>query len=276
MVSGCSPAARHPWRGFHAYGVHRNMGGWRNWSQNLLNGPPLPAPPTFTGWLSPGLRRCDLLEGGTMTERFPSYDVLAKRITPSWNEMTRHVIDERLALPREPRFFTPDEWQTLEVICGRIVPQPADGRRFRSPRWSTRSSTKTAATAIATTACRRCARLGRGVSQASTPRRGAGTMSASRGSTAPSKTRCCTRVQEGKIPGDWGGMPPTVFLPSDCCSTSSPSITPSDRLERNRLWRTGEPARLCPHGSRPTRSVGGDRSQARRRGGSSQAKCQHR
>lgn len=35
--------------GFHAYGVSRNMGGWRNWSQNVLNGPPLPAPPSFAG-----------------------------------------------------------------------------------------------------------------------------------------------------------------------------------------------------------------------------------
>ena len=24
--------------GFHAYGVSRNMGGWRNWSQNILTG----------------------------------------------------------------------------------------------------------------------------------------------------------------------------------------------------------------------------------------------
>lgn len=35
--------------GFHAYGVSRNMGGWRNWSQNVLNGPPIPAPPSFAG-----------------------------------------------------------------------------------------------------------------------------------------------------------------------------------------------------------------------------------
>lgn len=35
--------------GFHAYGVSRNMGGWRNWTQNILNGPPLPAPPSFAG-----------------------------------------------------------------------------------------------------------------------------------------------------------------------------------------------------------------------------------
>ena len=41
--------------GFHAYGVSRNMGGWRNWRQNLLNGPPIPAPPAFTALALSGL-----------------------------------------------------------------------------------------------------------------------------------------------------------------------------------------------------------------------------
>ncbi len=41
--------------GFHAYGIGRNMGGWRNWRQNLLSGPPLPAPPAFTGLAVAGL-----------------------------------------------------------------------------------------------------------------------------------------------------------------------------------------------------------------------------
>lgn len=41
--------------GFHAYGISRNMGGWRNWRQNLLAGPPLPAPPAFTGLAIVGL-----------------------------------------------------------------------------------------------------------------------------------------------------------------------------------------------------------------------------
>jgi hypothetical protein len=40
---------------FHAYGISRNMGGWRNWRQNLLAGPPLPAPPAFTGLALAGL-----------------------------------------------------------------------------------------------------------------------------------------------------------------------------------------------------------------------------
>jgi hypothetical protein len=48
--------------GFHAWGVHRNMGGWRNWRQNLLAGPPLPAPPSFTGLALGGLATLHLQE----------------------------------------------------------------------------------------------------------------------------------------------------------------------------------------------------------------------
>ncbi|MBV9747981.1 MAG: hypothetical protein JO157_04120 [Acetobacteraceae bacterium] len=48
--------------GFHVYGVGRAMGGWRNWSQNVLNGPPIPAPPSFTGLAIAGLAALDLLE----------------------------------------------------------------------------------------------------------------------------------------------------------------------------------------------------------------------
>ena len=47
--------------GFHAIGVARNMGGWRNWTQNLQAGPPLPAPPAFTGLALAGLAALGLL-----------------------------------------------------------------------------------------------------------------------------------------------------------------------------------------------------------------------
>ncbi|HET8553493.1 MAG TPA: hypothetical protein VFL78_01605 [Rhodanobacteraceae bacterium] len=47
---------------FHVFGIHRMMGGWRNWSQNLLNGPPVPAPPSFTGLALAGLAALGLLE----------------------------------------------------------------------------------------------------------------------------------------------------------------------------------------------------------------------
>jgi len=48
--------------GFHIYGVSRNMGGFYNWSQNLLNGPPVPAPPSFTGVAVAGLAAVKLME----------------------------------------------------------------------------------------------------------------------------------------------------------------------------------------------------------------------
>ena len=48
--------------GFHLRGVARQMGGWRNWTQNLLNGPPIPAPPSFTGLAMAGLAALGLME----------------------------------------------------------------------------------------------------------------------------------------------------------------------------------------------------------------------
>ncbi len=48
--------------GFHAFGIARAMGGWRNWRQNLLNGPPLPAPPSFAGLAIAGLAALALIE----------------------------------------------------------------------------------------------------------------------------------------------------------------------------------------------------------------------
>lgn len=56
--------------------------------------------------------------------RYPGYDVLAKRIGPSWNEQTRRVVTRRLAIGGEPRFFTAKEFQTVTAIASRIVPQP--------------------------------------------------------------------------------------------------------------------------------------------------------
>jgi hypothetical protein len=48
--------------GFHAYGISRAMGGWRNWQQNVLDGPPLPAPPSFTALSIAGLAALRLRE----------------------------------------------------------------------------------------------------------------------------------------------------------------------------------------------------------------------
>lgn len=47
---------------FHARGIARCQGGWRNWSQNILGGPPLPAPPGFTALAVAGLAALHLRE----------------------------------------------------------------------------------------------------------------------------------------------------------------------------------------------------------------------
>ncbi|WP_426435551.1 gluconate 2-dehydrogenase subunit 3 family protein [Bradyrhizobium genosp. P] len=57
--------------------------------------------------------------------RYPGYDVLSKRMGPSWNEQTRRVVTRRLAIEREPRFFTAQEFETVNALAARIVPQPA-------------------------------------------------------------------------------------------------------------------------------------------------------
>ncbi|KAB0675612.1 gluconate 2-dehydrogenase subunit 3 family protein [Aureimonas leprariae] len=57
--------------------------------------------------------------------RYPGYDVLDKRNTPSWNDRTRQVIDARLAVEDTPRFFALEEWRTLRALCDRVAPQPA-------------------------------------------------------------------------------------------------------------------------------------------------------
>ena len=65
-----------------------------------------------------------------MPDRFPGYDVLRKRHTPSWNQKTREVIDERLSLGVQPCFFTQIEYELVAAIADRIVPQPRGDKRI--------------------------------------------------------------------------------------------------------------------------------------------------
>ena len=99
-----------------------------------------------------------------MPDRYPGYDVLSKRNTPSWNEQTRRVIDRRLAHRRASAslLLRRRNGARLRALCDRIVPQPAERRgRFRSRRWSTdKMHQRTCGTAIATPSCRRCRRRG--------------------------------------------------------------------------------------------------------------------
>ena len=59
-------------------------------------------------------------------ERYPGYNVMQKRFSPSWNIQTRRVIERRLATSDAPLFFTPDQFETVRALAARIVPQPCD------------------------------------------------------------------------------------------------------------------------------------------------------
>lgn len=62
-----------------------------------------------------------------MTHRFPDYDVLTKRNSPSWNEKTREVIDTRLAQAVPVGVMSATQLATLKRLVERICPDP-DGR----------------------------------------------------------------------------------------------------------------------------------------------------
>lgn len=147
-----------------------------------------------------------------MSNRFPGYDVLAKRQSPSWNEKTRRVIDARIALPRDPRFLSPDEFITLDAICRRIVPQPADrppvplaamvdtklyensGDGYRDHRLPPlREAWRRGLAGIEAEARRR---HNVGFTQLDVMEQDA----------------LLRAVQNGKIAGNWDGMPPAVFF----------------------------------------------------------------
>jgi gluconate 2-dehydrogenase subunit 3-like protein len=55
---------------------------------------------------------------------YPGYDVLAKWNTPSWNEQTRVVVAKRLNEVPSRQFFTELQFNTLEAVCDRVIPQP--------------------------------------------------------------------------------------------------------------------------------------------------------
>lgn len=75
--------------------------------------------------------------------RYPGYDVLLKRDTPSWDDVTREVIDERLATRNTPRFCNDAQWRALSALCAVLVPRSckpplhddANDKQADSPRW---------------------------------------------------------------------------------------------------------------------------------------------
>jgi len=57
---------------------------------------------------------------------YPGYDVLAKRDSPSWDGVTRRVIDARCAVEESSRFLGPAQFRALVALCDCLIPQPLD------------------------------------------------------------------------------------------------------------------------------------------------------
>ncbi len=206
-----------------------------------------------------------------MTEapRYPGYDVMAKRDTPSFNDVTREALDRRLAVPREPRFLTHDEFRTLEALCDRILPQPAnrtdpvplaayvDEKLYRDVLDGYRLADlppQREAWRKGLAALDRDAQARYGV--------------AFRALTAEDSDALLVDLQKGQLGGDhWGDVPPKAFfdrrIVHDIASAYYAHPTAWNEIG---LRRPGEPARLRPHGQEPPRSVGGCRGEAWRGG----------
>jgi hypothetical protein len=63
-------------------------------------------------------------------ERFPGYDVLSKRDSPSWNDATRRVIEHRIAQPMGTGALNERQRDTLRRLVDCVVPQPAQRPRI--------------------------------------------------------------------------------------------------------------------------------------------------
>lgn len=55
---------------------------------------------------------------------YSNYNVLDKWDSPSWNEQTRKTIRRRIEEVPTRKFCAVEEWQTLEAVCERLIPQP--------------------------------------------------------------------------------------------------------------------------------------------------------
>jgi hypothetical protein len=71
----------------------------------------------------------------TQPPRFPGYDVLAKWDSPSFDDVTRDVLAHRLDAVPPRRWLTADEWDLLDAINARLLPQPERERPIPITPW---------------------------------------------------------------------------------------------------------------------------------------------
>ncbi len=140
--------------------------------------------------------------------------MLAKQDTPSWDELTRQVVERRLAVPREPRFFTAggvgDAVRPVRPhhAATALAARPCHWRPTWTPRLPRSTSTATATRQLP--------------HQGEAWQRGLAALDAEaqaahggRFHTLPPNTQdsLIKRMQEGEL-GDeaWGGMPCKLFF----------------------------------------------------------------
>jgi hypothetical protein len=59
-----------------------------------------------------------------MTPRYPGYNVLDKWNSPSFDDTTREVLARRLREMPPRRFLSGEEWELLDALTARLLPQP--------------------------------------------------------------------------------------------------------------------------------------------------------
>ena len=243
------------------------MGGWRNWSQNVLNGPPLPAPPSFTGLAMAGL-------AALATAARAGPDAL-RRSLPRLRragEAGQAVLErqdaagDRRASGRRrtaPRFFTAAEWRTAERG---LRPHPAAAGATRRARpvaaLIDERCTLNRGDGFRLPTCRDARGLAPRPRRRSRPRRRPGTALPSTRWRAAQQDACCDACSRASSRAPHGRDCRAALLHAACCTTSSAPITPIPTLERDRLRRPRKPARLCRHRLRPARSLGSGGAQA--------------
>jgi hypothetical protein len=67
--------------------------------------------------------------------RYPGYDVLAKWDSPSFDDISRNVLAHRVTAVPPRRWLTEPEWDLLDAINARLLPQPDRGRAIPITPW---------------------------------------------------------------------------------------------------------------------------------------------
>ena len=200
-----------------------------------------------------------------MPDRYPGYDVLAKRNTPSWNEQTRRG-DRRAAgrRPDAPRFFTDARMadaatRSATASCRSRRTRRAGSARRHDRRRSCiderrrRLSRRRHAAACARPGGAACAALDAEARRAPRPRfHDAGARRAGCAADADAARRRCSDAA-------WGGMPPQAFFSQARAARHRQRLLRASRPPGTRSASAARPARAAMCGWISTGAIPGKR-----------------